>query len=109
MNGRCAYCHRELTTGEVNGICGECKKKQDKNITYMPYEQLVSDLAELERYRAKGPVEELERVVRCKDCKHVESVIAADTKIGFCDHEDFVCYGITGKHYCSRGERREKV
>ena len=28
MNGRCSKCNRELTTGDFNGLCKECIKKE---------------------------------------------------------------------------------
>lgn len=43
-------------------FCGEERAKEARDY-------VASAFAELKRYREKGPVEELERVVRCKDCR----------------------------------------
>lgn len=59
--------------------------------------ELASDLAELAAYRKKGPVDELERVVRCKNCILIGGCISQMIPPAYIDENGF----------CSHGERRE--
>jgi hypothetical protein len=59
-------------------------------------EELAAMIAELERYRAKGTVDELERVTRCKDCW---SWWGNRGKNKGCETDE--------DDYCKNGERRD--
>ena len=46
-------------------------------------------------------------VVRCKDCKHLETLYAGDTAIGHCDLGERETFGCEPDDYCSYGERKD--
>ena len=51
----------------------------------------------------KARIDDVEIVVRCKDCKHY-SVMGRTTQFGFCGYRHA---GTDETNYCSRGVRRE--
>lgn len=47
-------------------------------------------------------------VVRCKNCKHLETLYAGDTAIGHCDLGERETLGCKPDDFCSYGERKDR-
>lgn len=98
-----------------NGLYGANIKKGVDEQTALTklaaYEDYVDEpkgvkklLAELETYRAKGTPDELEKVVRCKDCKRMRTENAPKGKVYVCN---YMRKNIEKSGFCMFGERRE--
>lgn len=88
-----AYEDLNRTPEELATDLAELKKIRKEKERWL--DSYREDQEELKQYRKKGPVEELERVVRCEECAYLGGCISQCIPAA-------LTWG-----FCSRGERKE--